>query len=205
MRLLLDCSEAVRNDVGTGTEDLHEGEIIRRLKNIRIGYQTDTHDGKLRYRIVSDLTTEGFYDRLVRLDDTTGNRSVGVSEIDDTVLRGLLRLMIIFLNRLDEIDATVSKRFYEVDAALYERWILIRAGLYKATLPIETAISKKAEKFETVLDGTLPILGRIGDSRVHDRMNEWLERAIALWRSYLPSRRRRPTVKEAYEDVNWRF
>ncbi|KAI1751603.1 hypothetical protein F4782DRAFT_180227 [Xylaria castorea] len=63
MRLILDCSEAVRKDVGTDTERLREEQLVQRLKNIRIGYRTDVDDGGLRYRVESGLIAKGFSER----------------------------------------------------------------------------------------------------------------------------------------------
>ncbi|KAI0445077.1 hypothetical protein F4803DRAFT_571868 [Xylaria telfairii] len=140
MRLLLDCSEAVQKDVGTHTEGLHEKEIAQKLKNIRIGYRTDQHEGKLRYRIESGLSTKGFSERH-------------------------------------------ADRIFQ----------------------IETKISQRAERFETALDKTVPMLNRIGNHAVHKRMNEWFDGAIAFLKSYASSGKRQPTPNEVYEDLNWRI
>ncbi|KAJ8132463.1 hypothetical protein O1611_g1157 [Lasiodiplodia mahajangana] len=63
MRFLLDCSEAVKDDIEVDTKGLHEKEIVRRLEGIRIGFHTDALEGKLKYRITSGLTTKGFSER----------------------------------------------------------------------------------------------------------------------------------------------
>ncbi|GAW22601.1 hypothetical protein ANO14919_121430 [Xylariales sp. No.14919] len=140
LRLLLDCAEAVYNDVGPDAKDLCEDEITRRLENIEIGYRAEECEGRLRYRIVSGPKTEGF-----------------------------------------------SERFN------------------KATFTTEVKIAKKAQAFETTLNRTVPVLKRIGDSTVHERMNRWLDGVIAAWREFLAAGRPRPTASEVYEDANWRF
>ncbi|KAI0543773.1 hypothetical protein F4679DRAFT_82893 [Xylaria curta] len=63
MRLLLDCSKAVRKDIGTDTKMLREKELVQGLKNIRIGYRTDVNEPELKYRVESGLVTKGFSER----------------------------------------------------------------------------------------------------------------------------------------------
>ncbi|KAK5630306.1 hypothetical protein RRF57_006021 [Xylaria bambusicola] len=64
MRLILDCSEAVNNDIGPDTEHVREDELVKRLKGIRIGYNPNTQDGIPRNYIVSGLKNEGLSARL---------------------------------------------------------------------------------------------------------------------------------------------
>ncbi|KAI1363668.1 hypothetical protein F5Y08DRAFT_354276, partial [Xylaria arbuscula] len=140
MRLILDCSEAICNDIGSETKSLREDDLVQLLKNIKIGYNADTREGTPAPRLVSGSTTNDF-----------------------------------------------SERFQEGRAALEET-------LY------ETSV-----KFDTLIIKSMPIIDRMGNSSVHERMNKGLERSKTTLRSYLSSGKRRPTSNEVYEDIRWQI
>ncbi|KAI3325339.1 hypothetical protein HD806DRAFT_533008 [Xylariaceae sp. AK1471] len=191
MRLLLDCSESVCNDIGLVAKELPEEELAERLKNTRIGYQAEVRDGKLRYRITSGLTSKGFSQRL---DDADAELSM----------------------KLDLFDAKVSKELEPIEAKLFKCLGCVEVQTSKAVDIADKVISNGAQRVERTLNKTVPILNRVDEhfhpinkliDPIHDAMNSRFDEAIAALRSQiqLKNGRRKPTASEVYEDLNWRF
>ncbi|KAI0096660.1 hypothetical protein GGR51DRAFT_542967 [Nemania sp. FL0031] len=69
MRLLLDCSESIHNDIGPDVQYLREEEILKKLKNLKIGYYMDETEGRRRCRVAAGLKVNGFSERLSEADE----------------------------------------------------------------------------------------------------------------------------------------
>ncbi|KAI1128706.1 hypothetical protein F5Y10DRAFT_291740 [Nemania abortiva] len=174
MRLLLDCSEAISDEIGVNAKSLREEAIVRRLKNIKIGYHTDAPEGSVCHNQIKSVggIARGI---VTEAHGGFGDQSVGV-----------------------EVSGLTTKGFSE-------RYSPVKAKLYDIIFLVEKKVDKKARRLDTVLEKTVPILGRIANHPIHNKMNELFEGVVAAWRSSSISGKRKPAVNEVYEDTNWRF
>jgi hypothetical protein len=127
MRIILDCSESIRNDLGPTAEILPENELGKRLGDIRIGYQATTSDGNMRHRIVSGLTTKGYTERL---DDFDVKIHKGLDRMER-----VLNKTVPILNRIDEHFIPINKIMDPVHDAMNSKFDRASAALISSLRP----------------------------------------------------------------------
>ncbi|KAI0899925.1 hypothetical protein F4806DRAFT_505994 [Annulohypoxylon nitens] len=64
MRMALDCSTSIRNDLLSEADFLSEKELKENLEGIKISYQAFEEHGEMRHRVLSNSNTVGFENRL---------------------------------------------------------------------------------------------------------------------------------------------